>query len=161
MNLILKEFREKNGWTQEELAEKVGVSKGTINRWEQRKSNPSKLATEKLIELGINIGNLESNEEDFRLGNEREFNYNGQKYFVKPQPYVLNAPSDQNYFHDLLITIQEQMNTSIPWDVYKKRLSMIEYVEPGTKTSQSILEKENLMQRVGIQTMGHMVGIDT
>lgn len=37
----IKEFRAKLGWTQEKLAQKVGVSRETINYLEKGKYNPS------------------------------------------------------------------------------------------------------------------------
>ncbi len=40
----IKAIRLKRGLTQEELAHKLGVSWGTIARWESGKSKPSKLA---------------------------------------------------------------------------------------------------------------------
>ena len=37
----LKELRKKNGYTQVTLAEKLGVSKGTIAMWERRQHRKS------------------------------------------------------------------------------------------------------------------------
>ncbi|MDO9574126.1 MAG: helix-turn-helix domain-containing protein [Candidatus Contubernalis sp.] len=45
----IKTLRGKLGLTQEELARKLGVSWGTVARWEAGKSKPSKLA-QKVIE---------------------------------------------------------------------------------------------------------------
>jgi putative transcriptional regulator len=41
---LVKEVRRKLGLSQEELAHGLGVSFATINRWENGKSSPSKLA---------------------------------------------------------------------------------------------------------------------
>lgn len=41
---FVKNVRKKLGLSQEELAHKVGVSFSTLNRWENRKTSPSKLA---------------------------------------------------------------------------------------------------------------------
>lgn len=40
----VKALREQLGLSQEDLARKIGVSFATLNRWENGKSNPSKLA---------------------------------------------------------------------------------------------------------------------
>ena len=40
----LKKLREEKGWSQEDLAHELGVSFSTINRWENGKTKPSKMA---------------------------------------------------------------------------------------------------------------------
>lgn len=55
----IKEFRAKHGWTQEDLARKVGVSRETIIYLEKGKYNPSlKLAYGVAQALGTTIGEL-------------------------------------------------------------------------------------------------------
>lgn len=44
----LKELRMKRNWTQGQLAEKMGVTRTAVVKWETGKANPT---TEKLIEL--------------------------------------------------------------------------------------------------------------
>ncbi len=39
----LKELRKRRGWSQEDLAREVGVSLSTIQRWERRGANPTRL----------------------------------------------------------------------------------------------------------------------
>lgn len=46
----IKATREKLGLTQEQLAQKIGVSFKTVNRWENGKSKPSPMAR-KLLEI--------------------------------------------------------------------------------------------------------------
>ena len=41
---LIKEVRRQLGISQEELAQELGVSFSTINRWENSKTTPSKLA---------------------------------------------------------------------------------------------------------------------
>jgi putative transcriptional regulator len=53
MTLWIKEFRMKNNLTQEQLAQKVGVSWVTISRWERGLVKPSSLAAEKLKKLEV------------------------------------------------------------------------------------------------------------
>lgn len=52
----IKKLRLKLGLSQEKLAQILGVSFGTVNRWEAGKSKPSPLAIEKIISLKENHG---------------------------------------------------------------------------------------------------------
>ena len=40
----IKALRAKNGWTQEDLAQEMGVSLSTIQRWEKQRARPTRLA---------------------------------------------------------------------------------------------------------------------
>ena len=40
----LKELRKRRGWSQEELARRLGVSFATVSRWENGHQAPSKMA---------------------------------------------------------------------------------------------------------------------
>ena len=40
----LKKLRQLKGWSQEDLARELGVSFATVNRWENGKTKPSKMA---------------------------------------------------------------------------------------------------------------------
>ena len=44
----LRQLRQQQGWSQEDLARKIGVSFATVNRWENGKTKPSRLAVEKI-----------------------------------------------------------------------------------------------------------------
>ena len=44
----LKKLRQQQGWSQEDLARALGVSFATVNRWENGKTKPSRLAVEKI-----------------------------------------------------------------------------------------------------------------
>ncbi len=55
----IKEFRARHGWTQEDLARKVGVSRETIIYLEKGKYNPSlKLAYNVAQALGTTLAEL-------------------------------------------------------------------------------------------------------
>lgn len=45
---VVKELRKQLGLSQEELAHALGVSFATVNRWENGKTTPSKLARRQL-----------------------------------------------------------------------------------------------------------------
>ena len=47
----LKKLRQQHGWSQEDLARKIGVSFATVNRWENGKTKPSRLAQEKIKQV--------------------------------------------------------------------------------------------------------------
>ncbi len=47
----LKKQRQQQGWSQEDLARKIGVSFATVNRWENGKTKPSRLAQEKIKQV--------------------------------------------------------------------------------------------------------------
>lgn len=48
ISIFLKELRERNGISQEELARILNVSYATVNRWEMGKNKPSRLAMQNL-----------------------------------------------------------------------------------------------------------------
>ena len=47
----LKKLRQQQGGSQEDLARKIGVSFATVNRWENGKTKPSRLAQEKIKQV--------------------------------------------------------------------------------------------------------------
>ena len=55
----VKELRRKQGWAQEDLAREIGVSLSTVQRWEKKETNPTRLARwalKKLFhEAGVDI----------------------------------------------------------------------------------------------------------
>jgi len=40
----IRELRSRTGWTQEDLAREIGVSLSTVQRWESKGANPTRLA---------------------------------------------------------------------------------------------------------------------
>lgn len=47
----VKELRQKNGWTQEEMAQVIGVSLSTVQRWEKLGGRPTRLPRRELEKL--------------------------------------------------------------------------------------------------------------
>lgn len=47
----VKELRRKMGWVQEDLAREIGVSLSTVQRWEAKEVNPTRLARRELKRL--------------------------------------------------------------------------------------------------------------
>ena len=52
----LKELRTKKKWTQEDLAREVNVSLSTVQRWEKRGGEPTRLARRELKRLFQRVG---------------------------------------------------------------------------------------------------------
>ena len=47
----VKELRGKMGWTQEDLAREISVSLSTVQRWENRGANPTRLARREIKKI--------------------------------------------------------------------------------------------------------------
>ena len=47
----VKEVRRKMGWAQEDLAQEIGVSLSTVQRWERQGGEPTRLARRELKRL--------------------------------------------------------------------------------------------------------------
>lgn len=48
---LVREIRNKTGWTQERLAQEIGVSFSTVNNWERGKRKPHPYLLRRLKEL--------------------------------------------------------------------------------------------------------------
>ena len=48
---MVRELRQKKGWTQEDLARVIDVSLSTVQRWEKRGGKPTRLARRELGKL--------------------------------------------------------------------------------------------------------------
>src|SRR5258708_12324055 len=49
--MLLKQAREERGWSQKDVAEKIGTDRKTVSRWERRVAYPSPYFRQKLGEL--------------------------------------------------------------------------------------------------------------
>jgi len=57
-SLLIKDFRQRLGLTQQALAARIGASFATINRWENGQSKPNRLYWGQLRELEISVSGL-------------------------------------------------------------------------------------------------------
>jgi len=57
----VRDLRRRKGWAQEDLAREMGVSLSTIQRWENKGGNPTRLARRELKKLFMEAG-IEVNE---------------------------------------------------------------------------------------------------
>lgn len=63
MSDFVRHLRRRLGLTQEELAHSLGITVGTVNRWENGRFRPSKLARATILEFARRNG-LSGQEED-------------------------------------------------------------------------------------------------
>ena len=47
----IRELRKKKGWAQEDLAREIGVSLSTVQRWEKKGGEPTRLARREIKKL--------------------------------------------------------------------------------------------------------------
>ena len=47
----IRELRKKKGWAQEDLAREIGVSLSTVQRWEKKGGEPTRLARREIRKL--------------------------------------------------------------------------------------------------------------
>jgi len=63
MSEVVRALRLELNMTQEEFAHELGITVGTVNRWENRRFRPSKLARATLVEVaerhGISVESLQ------------------------------------------------------------------------------------------------------
>ena len=52
----VRELRRKKDWAQEDLAREMGVSLSTVQRWENKGGNPTRLARRELKRLFLEAG---------------------------------------------------------------------------------------------------------
>ncbi len=56
MSQYIRRLRQQLGMTQEELAHALGITVGTVNRWENGRFRPSKLARATIVEFARRHG---------------------------------------------------------------------------------------------------------
>lgn len=123
----LYEYRKANGYTQEELAEKIGVSPQEISQWEKSESNPD---TDNLIALsklyGVSVDSLIMGDEkpDTAENSDESIQNTGNDY---------KTPDDKNHEsvkHQIPIYSEDMKNYSkkynpVDTDKIKKRIRII------------------------------------
>jgi len=48
---VVRQIRKATGWTQEKLAQEIGVSFSTVNAWERGRRSPQPFLLKRLLEL--------------------------------------------------------------------------------------------------------------
>ena len=64
MSEFIRHLRRQLGMTQEEFAHSLGITVGTVNRWENGRFRPSKLAKATILEFARRHGVAVQNESD-------------------------------------------------------------------------------------------------
>ena len=67
----IKELRERLGWTQQQLADELGVNRNTINRWEMGKRSPGQSMRSKLDDL-VNGINFDTKDDTTKIDTSQE-----------------------------------------------------------------------------------------
>ena len=128
--LRIKLYREKNGYSQEDLARILGVTRRTVSRWEQNSSKPNEAELKRLATLmGVTEDELFSDEDELSVLSNNKQN-------------VLDKISDSV---DNLVTGQEAINESLTNnDVYfKKQNELIKELQDQNKLLLSKLEEQS------------------
>ena len=92
MNAIIKEIRSYAKLSQQEFADKLGVTFATINRWENAKAKPNKLAQAKLYDFcreknvpvyDMTLQRIEDEVEQLGVSENRIVLYHGSKFGIE------------------------------------------------------------------------------
>ena len=68
MSEFVRQLRRQLGMTQEEFAHALGITVGTVNRWENRRFRPSKLARAQIMDFARRHGLPVMNDQDHAAG---------------------------------------------------------------------------------------------
>lgn len=148
MELNVKKLRTRSGLSQSKFAVLLGVSVASLRRWEAGDANPSPMAIQRIEEI-----RRMSDAELIEMGNKvtmpaekisdaiytTSFSWKGQKYDAQWAPYVINGPSDQRFFYEKLIELQESADLELNPSDYFARLSIFRSVN-GIETAQFKME---------------------
>lgn len=158
----LHAFRAARNLTPQDLADLIGVSRITILRWETGTSKPKGQTAEKLEEIGF--GKIEKSDtkhssiprltlqperrEELRADIRQTLAVNGKSIPFEPSPFVVNGPSDQLQFFEVLFGLQEHTVISCSESEYLQRLALVATVsDENIPTSQYLLEKPKANSR--------------
>ena len=104
--LRIKQFRQKNNYSQRELGDMVGVSSRTVMRWEQNTNRPGSEEAKKIAALlGITVEELMSDE---FVPEEFESNDTEQDVLDRLSDGVDNLVTGQETINDVLSLSQEK-----------------------------------------------------
>ncbi len=129
----IKRLRARMGLTQVDLAERLGVSFPTVNRWENTKSRPSQLSWNRLLEIA------------------GEDNFDHQVAEPEPPPYGGDPPV-------LDFTANPEIVTSL---VEGERLSFGHLANPAFATEIASIEAKNNNPFIGPESDRVIVSVDT
>ncbi len=72
MSQYIRQIRQQIGMTQEEFAHALGITVGTVNRWENGRFRPSKLAKATILEFARRHGVHLSDESEAPQGSAKQ-----------------------------------------------------------------------------------------
>ncbi len=96
-NMLLKQAREEHGWSQKDVAEKIGTDPKTVSRWERRVAYPSPYFRQKLSDLFakslreldlLNLGEREQEESNPAISTLPAELFEDEKKLEPPEPHI-------------------------------------------------------------------------
>ncbi len=125
--LRIKLYREKNGYSQEDLARILDVTRRTVSRWEQNSSKPNEVELKRLATLlGVTEDEILSDEDDL-IRPSKEAGQN-----------ILGKISDSV---DNLVTGQDSINDSILAEREESRARQDELIKELKKQNERLMNK--------------------
>lgn len=125
--LRIKLYREKNGYSQEDLARILDVTRRTVSRWEQNSSKPNEAELKRLATLlGVTEDEILSDEDDL-ISPSKDAGQN-----------ILGKISDSV---DNLVTGQDSINDSILAEREESRARQDELIKELKKQNERLMNK--------------------
>src|SRR5262249_3088571 len=135
----LREFRNAHGYTQRNLAERLGVGTTAVLRWENGTSKPTTEIADSLRSLGF--GEIAQEEtkvistprarlsaadsRSFKKLEGTQITLGDRRYGILPSPYVNNGPIDQLAFFEQLYNLQSSNAVNGNLNDFARRLSAL------------------------------------
>ncbi len=148
---VLREIRRRLGLTQEELAERLGVSFATVNRWEGDLAKPQRAAQHAIEALATEAGVLGSDAEVPEKGRHRRGRAASQVPSTKPMEQMLwdaacsiRGEKDAPKFKDFLLPLLFLKRLS---DVFDDEIDRLADIFGTRETALEIAENDHSLVR--------------
>lgn len=138
-------LRKKNGWSQEELAEKLGVSRQTVSKWESAQSTPD-------LDRVLKLARLFDVSTDYLLRDEMEAEESAHVESAEPAEVRRVSMEEANAF----LQAKEQTADRIAWAAFLCILSPVCLLMLGAAADCNLLS-ENVAGGVGLIVLALMV----
>lgn len=152
----LKESRVNAGYTQEQLAKKIGIAKSTLSGYESGNRDPSMYTISKIMEiLNVDANFLWQDEVDAQGGNPVQLKYDEMKHIEKYRDLDSFGRQTVDLVLDREIARVKELNNM------KERIEELESIPPSTVIDiQPHLEVNAAHQRTDIEVTEEMIKHD-
>jgi transcriptional regulator with XRE-family HTH domain/energy-coupling factor transporter ATP-binding protein EcfA2 len=133
-NILLKQAREERGWSQKDVAEKIGTDSKTVSRWERRVAYPSPYFRQKLSDLF----EKSLRELDLLNSGEREHEESEPPSISKPSAEISESAEKQAVGH----VDDNSQHTDQP-------VPVVIHVPSGQQVRSSALQQQNRTRMLG------------